>query len=50
MSAVETLPLSNHARQMPESPIRMLAPLADAAKARGVRVYSLNIGQPDIWR
>ncbi len=30
------------------SPIRKLAPLADAAKARGVTVYHLNIGQPDI--
>ncbi len=33
---------------MPASPIRKLAPLADAAKARGTRVYHLNIGQPDI--
>jgi aspartate aminotransferase len=33
---------------MPASPIRSLAPLAEAAKARGVRVYHLNIGQPDI--
>lgn len=33
---------------MPESPIRKLAPLADKAKARGVKVYHLNIGQPDI--
>ena len=30
------------------SPIRKLAPLADATKARGVKVYHLNIGQPDI--
>ena len=30
------------------SPIRKLTPLADAAKARGVKVYHLNIGQPDI--
>ena len=30
------------------SPIRKLTPLADAAKARGVAVYHLNIGQPDI--
>lgn len=30
------------------SPIRKLTPLADAAKARGLRVYHLNIGQPDI--
>lgn len=33
---------------MPASPIRRLMPLADAAKARGVHVYHLNIGQPDI--
>lgn len=33
---------------MPESPIRKLAPLAEKAKARGVKVYHLNIGQPDI--
>ena len=33
---------------MPASPIRKLAPLADAAKARGVHVYHLNIGQPDL--
>ena len=34
--------------QMPESPIRKLAPLSDAAKARGTKVYHLNIGQPDL--
>lgn len=33
---------------MPESPIRKLAPLADKAKARGIKVYHLNIGQPDL--
>src|ERR1700682_1938281 len=33
---------------MPTSPIRKLAPLADGAKARGIRVLHLNIGQPDI--
>lgn len=33
---------------MPSSPIRKLAPLADEAKKRGVKVYHLNIGQPDI--
>lgn len=33
---------------MPQSPIRKLAPLADKAKARGVKVYHLNIGQPDL--
>lgn len=33
---------------MPESPIRKLAPLAEDAKRRGVHVYHLNIGQPDL--
>lgn len=33
---------------MPASPIRKLVPYADDAKARGVKVYHLNIGQPDI--
>lgn len=33
---------------MPASPIRKLVPLANAAKARGIKVYHLNIGQPDI--
>ena len=40
--------LSRRALEMPASPIRKLAPLADAAKARGTRVLHLNIGQPDI--
>ena len=34
--------------EMPESPIRKLAPLAADAKKRGVKVYHLNIGQPDL--
>ena len=33
---------------MPASPIRKLAPLAEAAKQRGVHVFHLNIGQPDL--
>ncbi len=33
---------------MPESPIRKLAPLAAKAKDRGIKVYHLNIGQPDL--
>lgn len=33
---------------MPESPIRKLVPYADEAKKRGIKVYHLNIGQPDI--
>ncbi|MBQ7526602.1 MAG: aminotransferase class I/II-fold pyridoxal phosphate-dependent enzyme, partial [Bacteroidaceae bacterium] len=34
--------------EMPESPIRKLAPLAYAANDRGIHVYHLNIGQPDL--
>ena len=34
--------------EMPASPIRKLVPLSDSAKARGLKVYHLNIGQPDI--
>jgi aspartate aminotransferase len=45
---MRALELSRRAQRMPASPIRSLAPLAEAAKARGVRVYHLNIGQPDI--
>ena len=33
---------------MPSSPIRKLTPMANNAKARGVKVYHLNIGQPDL--
>lgn len=33
---------------MPESPIRKLVPLAEKAKAKGIKVYHLNIGQPDL--
>jgi aspartate aminotransferase len=40
--------ISEKGRLMPESPIRKLVPYADAAKARGRKVYHLNIGQPDI--
>ena len=40
--------LSRRGLEMPASPIRKLAPLAEAAKARGTCVYHLNIGQPDI--
>src|SRR5829696_1222814 len=40
--------LSRRAQEMPASPIRKLAPLAEAARARGTNVYHLNIGQPDI--
>ncbi|OYT16265.1 MAG: aspartate aminotransferase [Bacteroidetes bacterium 4572_77] len=40
--------ISNKGQMMPESPIRKLVPFAEAAKKRGVKVYHLNIGQPDI--
>ncbi len=40
--------ISNKAVKMPESPIRKLVPYAEKAKARGVNVFHLNIGQPDI--
>lgn len=40
--------ISNRAIEMPQSPIRKLAPLASSAKERGVKVYHLNIGQPDL--
>ncbi len=40
--------ISNRGLKMPPSPIRKLTPFADAAKERGIHVYHLNIGQPDI--
>ena len=40
--------LSDKAIYLPPSPIRKLVPYAEAAKRRGVKVYHLNIGQPDI--
>ena len=40
--------ISNKGLKMPESPIRKLVPFAEDAKKRGVKVYHLNIGQPDI--
>ena len=40
--------ISQKGLDMPSSPIRKLVPYAEAAKARGVKVYHLNIGQPDI--
>lgn len=40
--------ISYRSHEMPESPIRKLAPLAFAAEDRGIKVYRLNIGQPDI--
>jgi len=40
--------VSSRGLALPPSPIRKLAPYADAARARGVKVYHLNIGQPDL--
>jgi aspartate aminotransferase len=40
--------ISERGIEMPASPIRKLVPLSDSAKARGLQVYHLNIGQPDI--
>ncbi|MCM1310951.1 MAG: pyridoxal phosphate-dependent aminotransferase [Bacteroides sp.] len=40
--------ISQRGKDMPQSPIRKLVPLSNAAKARGLKVYHLNIGQPDL--
>lgn len=40
--------ISKKAKSMPASPIRKLVPYSDAAKERGIHVFHLNIGQPDI--
>lgn len=40
--------ISSKGLQMPQSPIRKLVPFAEDAKKRGVQVFHLNIGQPDI--
>ena len=42
------LSISQRGAQMPPSPIRKLVPYAEAAKKRGIKVFHLNIGQPDI--
>lgn len=42
------LSISELSKKMPASPIRKLVPYAEAAKKRGVKVYHLNIGQPDV--
>ena len=42
------LQISQRGLEMPPSPIRKLVPFADAAKKKGIKVYHLNIGQPDI--
>lgn len=40
--------VSHRGNQMPASPIRKLVPFAEKAKLRGIKIYHLNIGQPDI--
>lgn len=40
--------ISRKGLAMPQSPIRKLVPFAEAAKARGIKIHQLNIGQPDI--
>lgn len=45
---MEKLRLSDRAKYMPASPIRKLASHADQAKQKGIKVYHVNIGQPDI--
>ena len=40
--------ISQRGIQIPASPIRKLTPFADSAKAKGTKVYHLNIGQPDL--
>jgi len=42
------LTISQRGQQMPASPIRKLVPFAEGAKKKGIKVYHLNIGQPDI--
>ena len=43
-----SLEISRRGLEMPESPIRKLAPLAFKAEERGLKIYRLNIGQPDL--
>ena len=40
--------ISQKGLKMPQSPIRKLVPFAEDAKKRGIKIYQLNIGQPDI--
>lgn len=40
--------ISKRGEEIPASPIRKLTPFSDSAKAEGVKVYHLNIGQPDL--
>lgn len=45
---MKAVTISSRAAQAPASPIRKLVPLAEAARKKGLKVYALNIGQPDI--
>lgn len=45
---MKTPAISQRGELMPPSPIRKLVPYAEAAKSKGIHVYHLNIGQPDI--
>lgn len=45
---MKKIEISKRAKMTPESAIRKLVPFADSAKKRGVKVYHLNIGQPDL--
>src|SRR5665647_748796 len=40
--------VSNRGKVMPASPIRKLVPFAETAISKGIKIYHLNIGQPDI--
>lgn len=42
------LSVSNRGKKMPASPIRKLVPFAEKARKKGIKIYHLNIGQPDI--
>jgi aspartate aminotransferase len=42
------LSISHRGKIMPASPIRKLVPYAEVAKSKGIKIYHLNIGQPDI--
>ena len=45
---MQSISISDRAQTTPASAIRKLVPLADAAKKRGIQVYHVNIGQPDL--
>ncbi|MBS1730900.1 MAG: pyridoxal phosphate-dependent aminotransferase [Bacteroidetes bacterium] len=45
---MQNLTISRRGQEMPASPIRKLVPYSEAAKKKGISVYHLNIGQPDI--